>query len=492
MIEWRGITKRGMRMMTEMLIGGERVAGTAQIPVENPFTGEVVSSVPEATPNEIERALANAERGVARMAALTADERATLLEGAAQRFEDAVEELSALTSAEEGKTLAEARVEASRLPHLLCLCAGEARRIHGETLPLDSSPTPDARGKLGLTLRVPAGVVVAISPFNYPLLLVAHKVGPALAAGNAVILKPTSLTPLTGVAFMRILLEAGYPPEAVQCVTGSGATVGRQLCEDERVRVVTFTGSREVGQQITAQAGIKRLCLELGGNCPLVVLDDADIESAAAGTAVGGFVNAGQVCTSAQRIIVDRKVYGDFLDAISPKVSAITAGDPHSPESTIGPMVTEGEAERVESVISDAVAEGAKVVVGGARDRALHQPTVVADVRPETSLFQEELFGPAIAVTRFDGLDEAIRLANATVFGLSTAIYTRDIDTAIRFAQVADAGNVHINWSPLWRTDAMPYGGFKQSGLGKEGPRYAVEEMTEAKTVVFHPRANDG
>ncbi len=470
-----------------MLVAGEWVCGERQIAVENPYTGEIVGSVPFATRVDVERALASAAQGVGVMGSLSGAERASLLEGAATLCERESEKLASLIVSEQGKTVAEAGREAGRVPSLLRLCAGEARRITGETLPLDASP--EGHGKLGLTLRIPAGIVVAITPFNYPLLLVAHKVGPALAAGNAVILKPFSLTPLTALAFVRLLLEAGYPPSAIQCLTGSGAAVGAQLCADDRVRVVSFTGSRDAGREIAARAGIKRLCLELGANCPTVVMPDADVAAAAAGIAVGGYVNAGQVCISAQRVLVGREVYDDFLDDLTSRVVTIRAGDPASPDSRMGPLISEAEAERVSSIIAEAMAAGSRLLAGGERNGALHQATVVADVRPETRLFRDELFGPAVAVTPFQSLDDALRLVNEGMYGLGASVYTRDVDTAVRFARVADAGIVHINSSPLWRADGMPYGGLKQSGVGKEGPRYAVEEMTDAKTVIFHPRS---
>lgn len=454
------------------------------ITVRNPFTGETVAVIPAATPAELESVLAAAVSGAAAMAALAAYERAELLERAADLLAAEADEIAELIVAEQGKTIAEARIEANRAPQLLRLCAGEALRIHGETLPLDASPNGHSR--LGFTLRVPAGIVLAITPFNYPLLLATHKIGPALAAGNSVILKPASTTPLTALRLVGALTAGGFPEHAIQCVVATGATIG-PLCSDDRVRVLSFTGSQPVGVAITHVAGIKRLCLELGANCPLVVMEDADIEAVAAATAASGYANAGQVCISTQRVVVHERVYGDYLDALVPKVAGILAGDPASDRIQMGPLISEGEAQRVDRVVRDAAAGGANILVGGERDGALYAPTVVADVRVESELFLDELFGPCVAVTRAAGFEQAIELANRGVYGLGAAIFTRDIDRAIRFARQVIAGQVQINSSPLWRVDGMPYGGLRQSGLGKEGPRYAVEEMTDVKTVVVHP-----
>lgn len=453
--------------------------------VLNPYTGSVVGEIRSASDADVNRVLVSAVAAAEKMRSLPSHERAALLELAATNCEEHAEDLARLVVSEQGKTITEARGEAGRLAALLRYCAGEARRIGGEVLPLDGSP--GGEGRLGFTLRQPSGVVVAIAPFNYPLLLVAHKVGPALAAGNAVIVKPSSYTPLSALSFLGHIIDAGFPEGAVQCVTGPGATVGTQLCSDERVRVISFTGSVAAGRRITEVAGVKRLLLELGANCPVVALADADLDSAAAITSKAGTVNAGQVCISAQRVLVERQVYPEFLDRLVGEFSKIRAGDPSDTDTTMGPMISPAEANRVHDVIRVASEQGARVVSGGDLDGALHQPTVVADVPLDTSLFTDELFGPALGVTPVDTVDEAISLCNRTAYGLGAGLFTSDVGKALRFAREVDAGNVHINWSPLWRVDPMPYGGLKGSGIGKEGPKYAIEEMTESKTVVIHP-----
>jgi glyceraldehyde-3-phosphate dehydrogenase (NADP+) len=327
---------------------------------------------------------------------------------------------------------------------------------------------------------------VGISPFNFPLHLVCHKVGPALAAGNSVILKPATDTPLSALKLVQVLLEAGTPPEAIQCLTGSGGEVGEALCRDPRVRKITFTGSRDVGERICQVAGLKKVTMELGSNSPVIVMPDADMEKVTTAIAATGYANAGQVCISAQRIIPLAPIYADLVNALKPKVAAITTGNPLQEGVKMGPMVREADARRVEAWVREAVQSGAKVVVGGERQGAIFAPTVLADVKPEMRVSRSELFGPAVAVTPAATIEEAIALANDTNYGLSAGVFTKNLDSAIRFAREVEAGNIHINWGPQWRVDLMPYGGLKESGFGKEGPKYAVQEMTELKMVVMH------
>ncbi|HND56352.1 MAG TPA: aldehyde dehydrogenase family protein, partial [Pirellulaceae bacterium] len=325
-----------------------------------------------------------------------------------------------------------------------------------------------------------------VTPFNFPLNLVCHKVGPALAAGNSVIVKPASDTPLSALRLVEILLESGLPPLGIACLTGRGGELGTALCRDARIRKITFTGSAEVGRKICETAGLKRVTMELGSNSPLIVLDDADLDKVASAVVATGYGNAGQVCISTQRVIATAGVYADLLDAVGPRVAAIRLGDPLAVDTTMGPMIRQRDAERVEQWIRDAVSGGARVVAGGERDGTRMAATLVADVRPEMRISCEELFGPAVAVTRAGSLDEALALANDSRYGLSAGIFTRSLDSAMRFAREVESGNLHINWGPAWRADLMPYGGLKDSGFGKEGPSYAVAEMTELKSVVIH------
>jgi acyl-CoA reductase-like NAD-dependent aldehyde dehydrogenase len=468
----------------KMYIAGQWTESDNVIPVVSPYSQEAIDTIPDASSAQIEQTLAAAERGAAEMGRLTGYERSQIMLRAADILQSRVDDIARTISQEQGKPLVESKAEASRAPDLLRLCAFEGSQIRGETLPLDAQN--GARGKIGFTTRVPCGVVLAITPFNYPLLLVLHKVGPALASGNAVILKPASKTSLTAIKLTEVLLAAGLPENGIQCITGSGEKLGLALCSDPRVRKISFTGSTGVGEKIAKAAGVKKMSLELGSNSPMVVLPDSDLDKVADATAIGGYANAGQVCISTQRVLVQRSIYSDFLDALKPRVEAIKVGDPFAEGTKLSALVNVGAAKRVESWVEEAVQAGARVVTGGHRHQAVYEPTIVADVKPEMKVSCDELFGPAVAVTPVDTVDEAIRLANDSEYGLGASIFTRNINYAWRFAREVQTGTVQINWTPLWRADFMPYGGFKSSGIGREGPRYAIEEMTEIKTIVFH------
>ena len=454
------------------------------IKVFNPYDGSVVDTVPKSDLKDVDTAVATAVGGARIMAQLTGYERYRLLHRAAELLEERAEEFARTITLEEGKILAEARFEAGRTAEILNLSAEEAKRLYGETIPLDGGP--GVRGKFGFTVRVPCGVVLAISPFNFPLHLVCHKVGPALAAGNSVIVKPATDTPLSALKLVELLLEVGFPAEAVQCLTGSGGEIGDALCADPRIRKISFTGSRDVGEHICKTAGLKKVTMELGSNSPLIVMPDADLDKVAAITAATGYSNAGQVCISAQRVFVNDRIYDDFLGALRQKVAAIAIGNPLEENVKMGPMVREQDAVRVQEWVQDSVKHGASLLAGGERHGTMLAPTLVADVKPDMRISRDEVFGPVVGTTRFDDIHQAIEFANNTRYGLSAAIFTRNLDWAMKFIQGVESGNIHVNWGPQWRTDLMPYGGLKESGMGKEGPRYAVEEMTETKMVVMH------
>ena len=454
------------------------------IEVINPFDGQIVETVPRATAQDVEEAIESTKRGAEEMKSLSGYERFEILNRATALLRQRADEMARTLSMEEGKTLGEALFEVDRAAQTLELSGEEAKRLSGEVLPLDGGK--GVKNKLGFTLRIPCGVVAAIAPFNFPLNLVCHKVGPAVAAGNSVILKPASDTPLVSLKLVEILLEAGLPPLGISCLTGSGSLIGEKICSDPRIRKISFTGSKEVGERICAIAGIKKVTMELGSNCPLVVLPDADLDEVANAAVSSAYTNAGQVCISAQRLIVVDSVREELIETMKPKVESLKAGDQLSEETGIGPMVRESEAYRVEKWIQEAVGDGARVVCGGERDGAVMQPTLLDGATTDMRVCREELFGPAVSVMSISGVDEAIRLANDTEFGLSAGLFTKDIDAAVRFAREVDSGNIHINWGPLWRTDGMPYGGLKGSGIGKEGPKYAIDEMTEMKSVVIH------
>ncbi len=468
----------------KMHIGAEWTAGSDQFEVLSPWDGSLYQTVPAATTSDVERAISTAEIGARKIASMTGFERYELLHRAADLMVERGEELAQTITHEMGKVINEARVEASRAAEIIYLSAEEAKRLGSEVIPLEGGP--GVKGKFGFTIRVPCGIVAAITPFNFPLHLVCHKVGPALAAGNAVINKPASDTPVVALRLCEILLEAGVPPEAIQTITGGGRVVGNALVADPRVRKISFTGSRDVGETITRAAGIKRVTMELGSNSPVIIMPDADLEKVNAALLTTGYSNAGQVCISTQRIYADRSIYGEFVDSFGDAVSKIDYGDPRSEATKMGPLVRESDAVRVENWIQQAVSDGARLVTGGGREGAFVEPTLLADIDPAQQFSCDELFGPAAGVTPVDTIDEAIALSNQTRYGLSAAIFTENINHAMRFAQEVESGNLHINFGTQWRTDLMPYGGVKDSGYGKEGPGYAVDEMTETKMVVMH------
>lgn len=470
----------------KLYLKGAWRGGDESIEVINPFDGQIVDTVPRATAQDVEEAIESAQKGAEDMKSLTGYERFEILSRATALIRQRADEIARTLSLEEGKPLAEALFEVDRSAQTLELSGEEAKRLSGEVLPLDGGK--GVKNKLGFTLRVPCGVIAAIAPFNFPLNLVCHKVGPAIAAGNSVILKPASDTPLVSLKLVEILLEAGLPPLGISCLTGSGSLIGEKICSDPRVRKISFTGSKEVGERICTVAGIKKVTMELGSNCPLVVLPDVDLDEVANLAVSSAYTNAGQVCISAQRLIVMDSVREGLIETMKPKVEALKVGDQLLEETGIGPMVRKSDAARVESWIQEAVGDGAQLVCGGERDGALMQPTLLDGATPDMRVCREELFGPAVSVMSVSSIDEAIRLANDTGFGLSAGLFTKDIDAAMRFAREVDSGNIHINWGPLWRTDAMPYGGMKGSGMGKEGPKYAIEEMTEMKSVIIHSK----
>jgi len=473
----------------ELLLGGQWTAARSgrEEDVTSPFDGAVVGSVTMAGVADVDAALAAAVAGAKVWRNTPGHERMRILLEAATLADQRAEAVAQTISAEAGKSITEARGEASRSGEMIRLAAFEGTQLYGDSLPLDAN-----RGtgfdKLGFTLRQPVGVVVAITPFNYPALLVMHKLAPALAAGNAVVLKPARTTPLTALALAACFVDAGLPAGVLSVLTGAGGELGDALVSDPRVNKISFTGSTGVGNRITQLAGVKKLSLELGASCPVVVLPDADIDSAAAAVAIGGYVNAGQVCISVQRVITHPTIATDFQDALVARVEKIQTGDPRSSGTGMGTLITVAEAERVERSIQDAVGAGARLLTGGQRDRAVMSPAVVAGVDPGSPFSQDELFGPAVAVSVADDWQSAIAQANGTAYGLGAGVFTSDVADAVRAIREIDAGVVHINWTPLWRADLMPYGGLKGSGIGKEGPRSAVAEMTDVKTVILHGR----
>jgi glyceraldehyde-3-phosphate dehydrogenase (NADP+) len=467
----------------KMLIGGRSVGAGPEIEVTNPFDGAVIGTVPSATPEDLEDALATAVRGAEIMRDFPRVERAAVLARASEGLEARSDDLARTIACESGKTLREASGEVARAVQTFRVSAEEARRLAGEVVPFDGAPTGTDR--FGFFLRVPLGVVVAITPFNFPLNLAAHKVAPAIAAGNSVILKPATATPLTGLALGEVLYEAGLPPEALSVVTGAGGAVGTALVADPRPRMVTFTGSPAVGKAIVRDAGLKKTAMELGSNSAVVVTERCDVEAAADRCMRAAFALAGQVCISVQRVVVERAVMDRFSDAARRTARGLRAGDQLDPETDVGPMIDAGEARRAEQWLAEARAAGAEVLTGGDRTGTLFEPTVLTGVPEDARLWRDEAFAPFVCLAPCDSLDEALDLVNRSRYGLQAGIYTDRVEDALRAAHEIECGGVMVNDVPTYRVDLMPYGGQKESGLGREGPKFAVEEMTEIRVVGF-------
>ena len=468
-----------------MLVGGEWVDRPEKIEVLYPYTGEVIGRVPRGTEEDVLTAVERAREGFRKMSSLTAYERYSLLMKAAELLRKRSEEFARTLVLEVGKTIREARAEVARAIQTLVFSAEEAKRIGGETFPVDAHP--NGAGKVGFYVRVPVGLVSAITPFNFPLNLSMHKLAPALACGNAVILKPSERTPLTPLMFAELLLEAGLPPEALSVIPGYG-DVGRAMTTHPAVRVVSFTGSRKVGELITRQAGIKKVVLELGSNSAVVLHRDGSVERAVEKTVLGGYAIAGQVCISVQRVFVHEEVFPEFIQRLREKVRTLRVGDPMEEETDVGPMISTEDVSRIRDWIEEAVQEGAKLETGGvacAEKGALFEPTVVSLVSPQTKLFREEAFAPVVVVNPYKEVEEAIEMVNSSEYGLQLGVFTENLKVAWEFIQKAEVGGVLINEGPTFRVDHQPYGGFKNSGIGREGPKFAVEDYTEVKTVIF-------
>jgi acyl-CoA reductase-like NAD-dependent aldehyde dehydrogenase len=465
----------------KLLIGGEWVETGDWVEVRSPYSGEVVGRVAKAGAKEAKAAIDAAERAMADP--LPAHKRAEILVKTVAGIARRHDEIAAQISAEAGKPLKAAKVETSRAMSTYTFSAVEARKLAGEVVPMDAAQAGE--GKFAFTLRDPIGIVGAISPFNFPLNLVAHKIAPALAAGCAVVLKPAGQTPLSALTLAELEDEAGLPPGWLNVLVGPASEIGDVLVEDERVKAITFTGSSEVGWGLRERAARKKVLLELGNATPVIVQADTDVEEAASKLAAHAFSFAGQSCISVQRIYVQQPVYDDFVARFLPKVEELVVGDPADAETDVGPVIDEGARERILSWIDEAREGGAELLTGGELDGELIQPTVIANAAPDLKVCREEVFGPVCVVNQYESLDEAIELANGTRYGLQAGIFTNDIRAALKAAQELEFGGVTVNEAPTFRTDQMPYGGLKDSGNTREGPAYSVRELTEQRVVVI-------
>jgi acyl-CoA reductase-like NAD-dependent aldehyde dehydrogenase len=465
----------------KLLLDGEWIDTGEWQNVDSPYSGETVARVARAGPEHARTALDAAERAMS--SPLPAHERAAILDRVAALLKKRHDEVAQTICAEAGKPMKAARVEAERAVSTYTMAAVEARRLAGEVVPMDASAA--GVGKVAYTMRVPIGIVGAITPFNFPLNLVAHKVAPALAAGCAVVLKPAGQTPLSALLLGELETEAGLPPGWLNVLVGPSAEIGDVIVEDERVKLITFTGSSGVGWKIRKRAVKKRVNLELGNATPVVVEADADIDEAATKLAANAFSFAGQSCISVQRIYVKRDAYDDFVARFVPKVQALKVGDPGEEDTDVGPVIDDDARERIVSWIEEAKSAGATLLTGGEVVDGLLQPAVLADVTPDMKVSCQEVFGPLCTVSPYDSSEEAFELANATEYGLQAGIFTASLKTALAAAAALEFGGVTVNEAPTFRADQMPYGGVKESGNTKEGPHYAVREMTEERLVVL-------
>lgn len=456
------------------------------IEVKSPFNGEPIAAVEQADEAALLAAIAQAKETFENvMRKMPAHKRSEILNRTARFISERHEDFARTIAMEGGKPIKDARIEVARAISTFTIAAEEALRLDGEQISMDRQPGNE--GRVGIVMREPIGVVGAITPFNFPLNLVAHKLAPAFASGCTVVLKPASQTPISSLMLADIMHEAGLP-EGALIVTPCRGSKGAALVRDPRLAMLTFTGSQEVGWDLRRQiAPGTRIILELGGNAGLVVHDDADIAAAARAAARGGFVNAGQTCISVQRVYVQEKKYDEFVKLFVENVNKLKTGDPLEETTDVGPMIDAGAAEKTVSWIKDATTAGAKVLAGGSKQaNNIVEPTVLVDTKPELAVVCQEVFGPVVAVMKYSDIDEAIRLMNDSRYGLQAGVFTASLDVAFKAARSIDAGGVMVNDGPSFRADHMPYGGRKESGVGLEGVRYAISEMTQPKFICLN------
>lgn len=466
-----------------MFIDGLAARSDQPLAVQLPFDGSHVGTVYQATPEQVTAAITAAKRAAPVMRELSREERSAILRKAHLMMREQKEDLALAVASETGKPIKEARVEVDRAMMTVLFSSEEAHRLVGEVVPIDSSSP--GKGRLGMTIREPLGVIAAITPFNVPLNLAMHKIGPAIAAGNTIVHKPASATPLSAIKMAGIFSDCGLPAGALNIITGPGGAIGEQLCFHPDVAMITFTGSVEVGLRIRNLAGLKKVTLELGSNSAVIIEDDADLDAAVPRCVAGSYAHSGQLCISVQRIYVHERIRDRFLEQFVEHTKKLVIDHPYQPTADISSLINAKEAERIVGWIGEAVRSGAQLVHGGGRMNATVAPAVLAEVPPSVQLSCKEAFGPVVGINRYRDLDEAIEQVNASEFGLQAGIYTRDLDKAWRAAHAVHVGGFMINEVPQFRVDQMPYGGVKLSGTGREGPKYAIEEMTEPKLITW-------
>lgn len=469
----------------DMLIGGKHISSEDLEEVINPYNGEVIDTIPIAHRQIADMAIEAANDAKSALTEMSAFKISNKLFNVVDKLRKKRQEFAELLTLEVGKPINESLVEVDRSIETLKLAAEEAKRIYGESVPLDAGL--NGKGFFAFTQRMPLGVVVAIAPFNYPLNLTIHKIAPAIACKNTVIVKPPSEAPLTVMKFCELLNEE-FPDGVVNVVTGYGSEVGDYLVTSADVDKVSFTGSVPTGLMISQKAGMKKVTLELGGNDPMIVLKDADIDKAIKGVINGAFLNAGQVCMGVKRIIIDESIADEFVQKLVVATEKLVMGNPQDSKTTLGTLISKKAAIQVEQAVNDAVEKGAKILTGGNREYAFYEATVIDNVSPDMDLVQNETFGPIAPIIRVKNLDEAIEIANDTEYGLQAGVFTNDYYAAMRCANEIEAGTVFVNKQSTFRTDNMPFGGFKNSGIGKEGVKYAFDEMTKTKLIGLNLR----
>ena len=471
--------------MMDMLIGGKHISSEDLVDVVNPYNGDVIDTVPIAHRQTADLAILEANNAKSFLQEMSAFKVSNKLFNVCDKLKDNREDFAELLTLEVGKPINESLVEMDRSIETLKLAAEEAKRIYGESVPLDAGL--NGKGFFAFTQKVPLGVVAAITPFNYPLNLTIHKIAPAIACKNTVIIKPPTEAPLTVMKFAELLNEE-FPDGVVNTVTGYGSEIGDYLVTSDDVNKISFTGSVTTGLMISQKAGMKKVTLELGGNDPLVVLKDANIDNAVKGVINGAFLNAGQVCMGVKRIIVDNEIADEFCEKLVFETEKLVMGNPLDDSTTLGTLINEKAAIQVEESVNNAVNGGAKILTGGKRDGAFYQATVLDNVTHDMDLVINETFGPIAPIIRVNGVDDAIKMANDTEYGLQAGVFTENYYSAMKCANEIEAGTVFVNKQSTFRTDNMPFGGFKNSGVGKEGIKYAVEEMTKTKLIGLNLR----
>ena len=472
-----------MSKVFDLYINGKWLETNEKLDVLNKYTQEIYAQVSKAGEHEVDQAIEYAEKAY-KTKQLSPYNRYEILNKTKELLQDKKEEFARSIMIEAGKPLKQARTEVNRSIQTLEVSAEEAKRISGTGIPVEAAPGSENR--MAFTIRVPVGIVGAITPFNFPLNLVVHKIGPALAAGNAVVLKPASATPTTSLRLAKLFEEAGLPKGLLNVIVGSGSEIGKQMQQDKRISTYTFTGSAEVGLKLKQNTGLNKLILELGNNSPVIIDKEADLDRAATTLATAGFAYAGQTCITPQRLYVHESIKDTFQDKLITAMQDLKVGDPNDEETDVGPMISERDAKRAEQWVEEAKKTGAKIMTSGKRNGVMFPPTVLTNVNKDMRVVCDEIFAPVVSILSYQDLDACINELNESPYGLQGGIFTKNLDTAFYAAKNVQVGGLMVNDSSQYRVDLMPYGGVKDSGWGKEGPRYSIEDMTEERLIVVN------